>query len=85
VRWELDQIHWTDSNSLVLLQNGVEFFPALCAAINTAKISVHLETYIFCLDRTGRLVLECLEDAAPWCESSRGSGRVWMRRYSRRN
>lgn len=64
MRGELDQLHWTDGNSLVLLQNGVEFFPALCAAINTAKISVHLETYIFCLDRTGRLVLECLEEAA---------------------
>ncbi|MEN6192520.1 cardiolipin synthase ClsB [Bordetella pertussis] len=47
-----------------LLQNGGDFFPALCEAIDAARLSVHMETYIFLLDRTGRQMLECLESAA---------------------
>lgn len=55
---------WVEGNAVALLQNGADFFPALCAAIDGARISVHLETYIFVLDRTGRRVLESLEAAA---------------------
>lgn len=40
------------------------FFPALCKAIDEAQVSVHLETYIFMLDRTGLKVLDCLMAAA---------------------
>ncbi len=58
------QLDWTDGNQIDLLQNGCEFFPALCAAIDGARHSVHLETYIFTLDRTGRKVLESLCAAA---------------------
>mgnify|MGYP002039979064 FL=1 len=58
------KLEWTDGNSIRLLQNGADFFPALCAAIDAARFSVHLETYIFMLDRTGSRVLECLTAAA---------------------
>ncbi|WP_144631420.1 cardiolipin synthase ClsB [Bordetella genomosp. 13] len=54
---------WVDGNSVRLLQNGADFFPALCGAIDRAQSSVHLETYIFIPDRTGRRVLESLEAA----------------------
>ena len=33
--------------------------PSLCAAIDAATVSVHLETYIFMLDRSGEMVLRC--------------------------
>ncbi|CCN16454.1 cardiolipin synthase ClsB [Bordetella bronchiseptica] len=61
---QIVRLHWTDGNAIRLLQNGGDFFPALCEAIDAARLSVHLETYIFLLDRTGRQVLECLESAA---------------------
>ena len=47
--------------------------PSLCAAIDAATVSVHLETYIFMLDRSGEMVLRCLAEAAlrgvrcGWC------------------
>lgn len=58
------RLSWTDGNAIELLYNGAEFFPALCAAIDAARVSVHLETYIFRLDRCGLDVLARLECAA---------------------
>lgn len=54
---------WRDGNCIELLENGGEFFPALCNDIDQAQTSVHLETYIFNLDDTGRKVLEHLRAA----------------------
>lgn len=54
---------WREGNSIQLLQNGGQFFPALCKAIDEAKSSVHLETYIFNLDDTGNRVLDRLRRA----------------------
>lgn len=51
-------------DSLTLLQNGMEFFPALCADIDAAQHTVHLETYIFAADATGRHVSLALQQAA---------------------
>lgn len=51
-------------NHLELLENGVALFPALCAAIDAARSSVHLETYIFKTDASGREVLEAIKRAA---------------------
>jgi len=51
---------WRDGNRIDLLHNGVAYFPALCEAIDKAERSVHLETYIFHLDRTGETVLDSL-------------------------
>ena len=49
---------------MTLLETGDEFIPALCAAIDAATTSIHLETYIFRLDETGQRVLEHLLQAA---------------------
>ena len=54
---------WREGNCIELLENGGEFFPALCRDIDEAKASVHLETYIFNLDDTGRRVLSHLKAA----------------------
>ena len=51
-------------NRLTLLNSGAEFFPALLAAINDAHNEVHLETYIFEDDSTGRAVVDALAAAA---------------------
>ncbi|WP_397474510.1 cardiolipin synthase ClsB [Pusillimonas sp.] len=54
---------WRDGNCIELLENGGEFFPALCRDIDEAQASVHLETYIFTLDDTGQRVLKHLRAA----------------------
>ena len=51
------QLGWRDGNAVRLLRNGQEFFPALCRAIDGARSSIHLETYIFEPDEAGRMVL----------------------------
>jgi cardiolipin synthase len=58
------RLHWSEGNAIRLLKNGTEFFPALCAAIDAAETSVHLETYIFTLDGTARRVLDALARAS---------------------
>lgn len=61
---DIVKLEWTDRNVIELLQNGADFFPALCQAIDEARVSVHLETYIFVLDRSGERVMHSLEQAA---------------------
>lgn len=52
------------NNALQLLATGTEYFPALLAAIDGAAHEVHLETYIFANDETGRTVAAALARAA---------------------
>ncbi len=54
------KLRWREGNDIRLLQNGGEYFPALIKAIDGARRSVHLETYIFNLDATGRRVVDAL-------------------------
>lgn len=51
-------------NRLTLLNSGAEYFPALIAAVDAAKAEVHLESYIFEDDATGRAVADALSNAA---------------------
>lgn len=51
-------------NRIVPLQNGENAYPAMLAAINGASDSVHLSTYIFDGDRTGRSFTDALQSAA---------------------
>lgn len=51
-------------NRLDLLESGGQYFPALIAAIDAASHEVHLETYIFADDPTGRRVGAALGRAA---------------------
>jgi cardiolipin synthase len=55
---------YVGGNRLLLLRSGVEYFPALIAAIDRARHEVHLETYIFADDATGRRVAASLAAAA---------------------
>jgi cardiolipin synthase len=51
-------------NRVDLLESGSAYFPALLAAIAAATAEVHLETYIFEADETGRRVAAALAQAA---------------------
>jgi cardiolipin synthase len=53
-----------DGNRLTLLESGAAFFPALEAAIASARHEVYLETYIFADDATGRRIARALAEAA---------------------
>jgi cardiolipin synthase len=50
-------------NRVVPLQNGENAYPAMLAAIGDAVHSVHLSTYIFDGDETGRLFSAALKEA----------------------
>ncbi|HRH79445.1 MAG TPA: cardiolipin synthase ClsB [Thiobacillaceae bacterium] len=51
-------------NRLTLLENGASYFPALLEALDGARQEIHLESYIFEPDDTGRAVLDALIRAA---------------------
>jgi cardiolipin synthase len=51
-------------NRVELLETGAHYFPALIAAIDTAAAEIHLQTYIFANDATGRAVSAALARAA---------------------
>jgi cardiolipin synthase len=53
-----------DGNRLELLRTGAEFFPALAAAIASARHEIYLETYIFADDAAGRRIARALAEAA---------------------
>ncbi|AKZ64732.1 cardiolipin synthase [Herbaspirillum hiltneri N3] len=57
-------ISYSGDNHVELLRCGLEFFPALIAAIDEARAEIYLETYIFSLDDTGILVRDALVRAA---------------------
>ncbi len=56
--------HFLSGNSIRLLKNGEEYFPALETAIDRATHEVFLETYIFAPDRAGIRIGEALKRAA---------------------
>jgi cardiolipin synthase len=51
-------------NRIVLLETGDAYFPALEAAFAAAREEIHLETYIFSEDATGRRIAAALAQAA---------------------
>lgn len=57
-------LRWKAENDVSLLENGVQLFPALCAAFDTATTSIHVEMYIFRLDIAGKQLLHHLMLAA---------------------
>jgi cardiolipin synthase len=60
----LAHLRWKTGNDISLLENGVQLFPALCAAFDAATTSIHLEMYIFRLDMAGKQLLHHLMLAA---------------------
>ena len=59
-----DKQRWTTGNRIGLLENGEEFFPAVFAAIASARKEVILETFILFQDKVGLALQECLLAAA---------------------
>ena len=57
-------IDYRAGNSVRLLQNGAEYFPALEKAVDAAVADVYLETYIFADDPSGRVISAALVRAA---------------------
>jgi len=55
---------YVDGNGLTLLRNGEQYFPALAAALDSAREEIFLETYIYADDETGSLVTDALARAA---------------------
>jgi cardiolipin synthase len=61
---ELRRARFSTGNRIRLLRSNHDFLPALHGAIGAARHSIHLETYIFADDATGRGVLAALLEAA---------------------
>jgi cardiolipin synthase len=57
-------IDFSTGNCVTLLETGGAYFPALIAAIDDATREIHLESYIFADDATGRAVAAALGRAA---------------------
>jgi cardiolipin synthase len=57
------KIDFCQGNRITLLETGTAYFPALIAAIENAVAEVHLETYIFADDPTGRAVADAMARA----------------------
>ncbi len=57
-------MRFTTGNHISLLRSGTEYFPALTQAINHAKHSVYLQTYIYEMDSTGMAIGNVLKHAA---------------------
>lgn len=60
--WDLEE--YVPGNRLTLYVRGRELYPAMAAAIEEAKDTVHLETYIFGSDRVGTLFIDLLAQKA---------------------
>ncbi len=56
--------HYTSRNRVELIRGGKSYFDCLCDLIARAKESIHLQTYIYDDDETGRLVADALKAAA---------------------
>jgi len=57
-------VEFAAHNHVTLLHCGTEYFPALIAELDAARIDIYLETYIFTLDATGEQVCAALLRAA---------------------
>ncbi|MDR7048313.1 cardiolipin synthase [Duganella sp. 3397] len=57
-------VNFLADNEVKLLHTGTDYFPALIAAIDNARVEVYFETYIFAPDETGQRVLAALIAAA---------------------
>ncbi|RYG54407.1 MAG: phospholipase [Chitinophagaceae bacterium] len=55
---------YSSNNHVQLVHSGSDFFDTLCRMIDSAKRSIHLQTYILSNDETGNRVADCLVAAA---------------------
>lgn len=57
-------VNFIGQNEIQLLHCGADYFPALIAAFDSARIEIYLETYIFAADDTAELIKSALVRAA---------------------
>ena len=57
-------MHFIGGNQIKLLRSGAEYFPALALAIQNAKHTVYLQTYIYEIDSIGIYIGNALKQAA---------------------
>lgn len=55
---------YTHHNKVRLIHGGQDYFSTLVQLIDQAKVTIHLQTYIYEADETGRLIAEALIRAA---------------------
>ena len=55
---------FTENNSVELIRGGKDYFDLLIKLIQAAKDTIHLQTYIFDDDETGKSVAHALKEAA---------------------
>jgi cardiolipin synthase len=55
--------HYTSHNRVQLIRGGKAYFDCLLAMINGATESIHLQTYIYDADETGKQVADALKEA----------------------
>jgi cardiolipin synthase len=55
---------YTSRNRISLVHSGEDYFSLLFSLINKAKLTIHLQTYIYENDETGRQVADALISAA---------------------
>ena len=55
---------YTLNNSVTLVRGGKHYFDHLKQLINSAEHTLHLQTYIFAYDETGRMIGEALMEAS---------------------
>jgi cardiolipin synthase A/B len=56
--------HYTSRNRISLVHSGEDYFSLLLKLIDRASLAIHLQTYIYENDNTGRKVAEALKSAA---------------------
>lgn len=59
-RRRASRLHFTAGNGVRLFASGADYFAALIAHVDAARVSVSIETYIFCDDEAGRPVSDAL-------------------------
>jgi cardiolipin synthase len=55
---------WQNADALTLLQGSQEYFPALIADIDSARVQIYFETYIFDTTASGAAIAQALMAAA---------------------
>lgn len=58
--FNIEQVNFTEENSVQILINGEEKFPVLIDELNKAKNSIHIEYYIFNDDNIGSQIINIL-------------------------
>jgi cardiolipin synthase len=58
------KLKYTDQNKVSLIRGGKSYFDCLLELIANAKESIHLQTYIYGEDTTGKQIADALKEAA---------------------